>query len=79
MKFLLKPTEFDPARGEYKSEWFETDYLFTPDGNKNWPNHHCKSTFQTSFPFISKMRNALDIGCRVGEYTRYLQHHFEHT
>ncbi|WP_346900615.1 FkbM family methyltransferase [uncultured Roseibium sp.] len=77
MRLPIKPSIF--KENPYKEEWFDQDFLYSPDGNKNYPNHHCKITFDTSFPFIKNFRVALDIGCRDGEYSRYLQKHFEHT
>lgn len=74
--FPVQPTKFD---NNYKEEWFEKDYIFSPDGIKEWPNHHCKNTWLKSLPFIKQKRNAVDIGCRDGEYTRYLSNTFEHT
>ena len=38
----------------------------------------CRDTWNKSIPFITSFRNAVDIGCRDGEYTRYLQTMFEH-
>jgi FkbM family methyltransferase len=63
----------------YQTEWFERDYLATPMGRGEFPKHDCKRTFELSFPFIRRMRTAVDIGCRVGEYSRYLQHYFAWT
>jgi FkbM family methyltransferase len=77
MKTIIAPTKFD--ENPYQPEWFDRDYLVTPDGTQEYPKHHCKRTFQVSFPFIRSMRTAVDIGCRVGEYSRYLQHHFART
>ena len=77
MKTLIAPTKFDD--NPYQPEWFERDYLVTPDGTREFPKHHCKRTFQISLPFIRRMRTAVDIGCRVGEYSRYLQNHFART
>lgn len=62
----------------YKTEWAETDFLYTPEGAGNFPKHCCKQTYLLSKPFIKKFRNALDIGCRVGEYSRYLHLDFKH-
>lgn len=52
--------------------------MYSADGTGEFPNHACKLTYQLSRPFIRRFRNALDIGCRVGEFTRYLQLDFEH-
>ena len=62
----------------YQEDYYERDYFVCADGWKEFPEHHCKLTWLTSKPFIKNKRNALDIGCRDGEYTRYLQHEFEH-
>ena len=63
----------------YKPEWAETDYLYLPKGNPaNEPDHPCKLTYLLSKPFIKHFMVALDIGCRVGEFTRYLQLDFGH-
>jgi FkbM family methyltransferase len=62
----------------YKPEWAETDYLYSADGIGEFPEHACKLSYLLSKPFIKNFRTALDIGCRVGEFTRYLQLDFEH-
>lgn len=77
MNFPVQPTSFE--KNPYEIEWFERDFFHSGDGVKEFPRHHCKKTFYTSFPFIKSFRNALDIGCRDGEYSRYLQHYFSHT
>jgi len=38
----------------------------------------CRQTWEKSIPFIYSFRNAVDIGCRDGEYTRHLQNVFNH-
>lgn len=77
MGLPIKPTRFDS--NPYDPEWFERDFIHSQDGVREWPNHHCKRTYLTSKPFITSYRNAVDIGCRDGEYARYLQHDFVHT
>lgn len=74
---LIRPTKFDISR--YKVNFLVSDFFYCADGDGEYPNHHCKLTFNTSEPFIKKFRNAIDIGCRDGEYTRYLMQKFEHT
>ena len=61
----------------YDAEWAERDYLHTPDGPAEHPKHPCKRTYLQSKPFIRNYRTAVDIGCRVGEFTRYLQLDFQ--
>jgi FkbM family methyltransferase len=73
----LPPTRF--TQNPYVPEWFERDFFHSPDGVREFPDHHCKQTFLVSQPYIRQFRNAVDIGCRDGEYTRYLQHYFQHT
>ncbi len=77
MNFPIKPSTF--KENPYQEEWFDQDFFHTQDGIKEFPNHPCKRTFEVSFPFIKNFRVALDIGCRDGEYSRYLQNYFEHT
>lgn len=61
----------------FKPEWAERDYLYSPVDPKECPNHPCKLTYLVSKPFIRSFRTALDIGCRVGEFSRYLQQDFQ--
>ena len=63
----------------YEPEWAARDFLYSPDGIQEFPEHSCKLTYNLSKPFIRNFRTALDVGCRVGEYTRYLQLDFTHT
>lgn len=70
----LLPTFF--SHNPYRKEWFERDFIHSPDGVQEFPQHHCKLTFNTSLPFIRNFRVAVDVGCRDGEYARYLQHYF---
>jgi FkbM family methyltransferase len=62
----------------YEHEWAKRDYLHVPGSVGEHPGHYCKLTYQLSKPFIRNFRNAVDIGCRVGEFTRYLHLDFEH-
>lgn len=72
----IAPTEWET--NPYNPEWAASDFLYTPDGNKEFPNHCCKLTFELSRPFIKNFRNALDVGCRIGEFSRYLHLAFQH-
>ncbi|MBS8262779.1 FkbM family methyltransferase [Roseibium polysiphoniae] len=75
MSYPIKPTVF--KENPYQDEWFDTDFIYSPDGIQSYPEHHCKLTFEKSLPYIENFRVALDIGCRDGEYSRYLQKKFE--
>lgn len=77
MKVHVTPTSFE--NNLYETSWGETDYLYTPDGIGRFPSHPCKITFELSAPYIKHARNAVDIGCRDGEYTRYLHRTFSMT
>lgn len=77
MNYLIPPTVF--KENPYQEEWYERDFFHSPDGIKEFPRHHCKRTYLVSEPFIRGRRNAIDVGCRDGEYTRYLHKAFEHT
>jgi hypothetical protein len=74
--FPVNPTIFGASR--YDPTWDELDYFRSPDGTGSFPDHHCKKTWLLSKPYIQKTRNAVDIGCRVGEYSRYLSRDFDH-
>jgi FkbM family methyltransferase len=80
MTFPVQRTKFniDPEL-EFQWEWFDRDYFISKDGTKEFPEHHCKVTWTASQPHIQRFRNAVDIGCRDGEYTRYLHKYFNHT
>lgn len=73
---LPPPTQWPD--NPYRPEWAATDYMYSADGTGEFPKHACKLTYQLSKPFIRNFRNALDVGCRVGEFTRYLQLDFQH-
>jgi len=73
---LPSPTQWQ--QNPYQREWAERDYLHSPDGDKEYPEHSCKLTYLLSKPFIKNFRTALDVGCRVGEFTRYLHLDFQH-
>ena len=76
MAFPIEPTKF--KENPYQSEWFDLDFMHSQDGVKEFPTHHCKETFYISLPFVKRFGNAIDIGCRDGEYARYLQKYFSH-
>jgi len=73
---LPSPTQWPD--NPYRPEWAERDYMYSADGTGEFPSHACKLSYRLSKPFIRRFRNALDVGCRVGEFTRYLQLDFQH-
>lgn len=73
----ITSTQFED--NPYDPVWFARDFLHSPDGVGEFPQHHCKQTFEVALPFAERFRTAVDVGCRDGEFTRYLQHHFAHT
>lgn len=73
---LPQPTQW--PNNPYQAEWAERDFLYSPDGNREYPEHACKLTYMLSKPYIKNFRTALDVGCRVGEFTRYLHRDFQH-
>tara|TARA_R100001530_G_scaffold128583_1_gene98412 strand:+ start:28 stop:594 length:567 start_codon:yes stop_codon:yes gene_type:complete len=77
MSYPKQPTVF--PNYYYQEEWFDRDFMHSPDGIKEFPDHHCKMSWLLSKPYVTKTRNAIDIGCRDGEYARYLQKYFNHT
>lgn len=54
------------------------DYLYSKKHQGIIADHHCKLSWELSKPFIKNTRNAIDIGCRDGEYSHYLFPHFSH-
>ena len=76
MTYPVEPTIF--TSNPYDTAWYDIDFFHSPDGSEQFPNHHCKQTWLASIPFITTYRNAIDIGCRDGEYSRYLHKDFEH-
>lgn len=76
MAYPVTPTEFEDNL--YQPEWFATDFMHTQDGVKEFPKHHCKMTYLKSLSYVKTFNNAVDIGCRDGEYSRYLQDKFSH-
>lgn len=73
---MIAPTKFH--NNIYNWNMYDTDFFYSRDGTKQFPNHHCKVTWVASEPFIKLTRNSIDIGCRDGEYTRYLHKIFDH-
>lgn len=74
--YPVTPTTF--TENPYNWEWYDRDFFHSPDGTQEFPDHHCKKTWVASLPFVSNTRNAIDVGCRDGEYTRYLHKDFNH-
>lgn len=71
----LLPSQFPSDL--FRPEWIESDTFQLGHFVESVPDHHCKLGFQASAPFIRRRRRAVDIGCRDGEFTRYLQGAFE--
>ena len=73
---IMKRTRF--KNSHFNWDWYDRDFFYSMDGIKEHPDHHCKKTWIVSKPFITTTRNAIDIGCRDGEYARYLIKDFNH-
>lgn len=67
---VIWTSSFDSLRPEH--------YLISKKHEGILENHHCRVSWELSQPFIKNKRNAIDIGCRDGEFTYYLQRSFEH-
>jgi FkbM family methyltransferase len=76
MTDLPRPTVW--KENPYQREWAKRDYLHMAEGAREFRKHPCKRTYLLSKPYIKNFRNAVDIGCRDGEFTRYLHLDFEH-
>jgi FkbM family methyltransferase len=75
LDLLPAPTQWQD--NPYRDDLADMDYLYSADGIGIFPKHFCKLTYLLSKPFIRNFRVALDIGCRVGEFTAHLQRDFE--
>lgn len=73
--YPIEPTNFAP--GMYDPSFVDRDFFYCKVGAAEYPDHHCKLAYELSKPFIKKFRTAIDIGCRDGEYTRYLIRDFQ--
>lgn len=54
------------------------DYLYSKKHEGVLANHHCKLSWELAKPFIKNWRNAIDIGCRDGEFSHYMFPVFQH-
>ncbi|MEM6849051.1 MAG: FkbM family methyltransferase [Pseudomonadota bacterium] len=76
-RYPCAPSMFRSSK--YDEEHGADDYFFSKGAFSLIPDNHCKATFEISRPFITRRDGvAIDIGCRDGEYSRYLQREFEH-
>lgn len=74
---ITLPTPTVWADNPYQEEWAGRDFMYSADGIGEFPKHACKMTYLLSKPHIRKFRTAVDVGCRVGEFSRYLQLDFD--
>ena len=74
----ISPTIFDISR--FNPDFCFNDFFFCADGDGLYPEHHCKMTWIAAEPFCQGLEAgfAIDIGCRDGEFTRYLMQKFTH-
>ena len=77
IRCVIPPTRFEI--NPYHDDWFDMEFYVHTDGVGEQKDHPCKLTWLTSEPFVRSFRTALDIGCREGVYSRYLQKFFNHT
>jgi hypothetical protein len=70
MSYPVSPTEFNKTLFDPSLEF--TDTFYCKSGFRDYPDHHCKTSWEPTKPHIKNFRTAIDIGCRDGEYTRYL-------
>jgi len=76
--YPIEPTFFPISR--YQKSFHDYDFFYSADGDGYWPEHHCKITWKLAEPYCAQLnnQNAIDVGCRDGEFTRYLQFAFQH-
>jgi FkbM family methyltransferase len=75
LTYPIEPVRF--SINPFREEWYEEDYIFTPEGASVNHKHPCKHVYDLSHPFIGQFRTAVDVGCRMGEFSRFLQHDFD--
>jgi FkbM family methyltransferase len=75
--YPFQPTAFSASN--FDKSFIEKDFFYCADGDGLYPSHHCKETFLLSKPYMKSSGIAIDIGCRDGEYTRYLSAIYERT
>jgi len=71
---LPSPTQW--RDNPYDEDLVDRDYIFSIDGLGTYPKHFCKMSYLLSRPFIKNFRTAIDIGCRLGEFTCQMQRDF---
>lgn len=74
LNYPVTPVEWQSSYDQSK----DFDYLYSKKHEGIVSNHHCKLTWELSKPFVKNFRNALDIGCRDGEFSHYLFPAFKH-
>ncbi|MEM6849050.1 MAG: protein arginine N-methyltransferase [Pseudomonadota bacterium] len=74
--YPIEPTVF--LQTQYQDGYLLQDIFFDGSQYHHNANHACKETFEISREFVSKQGAAVDVGCRDGEYARYIQREFEH-
>lgn len=62
-------SKYDPS--------IDRDYIINKKRKGIQKDNHCKLTYELASRWFSKTRNAIDIGCRDGEFTHYLQYTFD--
>lgn len=75
-RHVIPPTQFDDNL--YHKDWLDMEFYVHIDGIGEQPDHPCKLTWLASESYVRSFRTALDIGCREGVYSRYLQNNFAH-
>ena len=65
----------------YVKDWYEKRLFYSrKKANGYWENpHRCEKSYNLAKPFIKKFNRCIDIGCRDGEFTRWLESDFKHT
>jgi FkbM family methyltransferase len=77
-QFPISATLFETSR--FVQAFCQNDFFFCADGDGFYPEHHCKVTWKLAELFCSGREAgvAVDVGCRDGEFTRYLMQKFHH-
>jgi FkbM family methyltransferase len=78
VSYPISPSVFELSR--FTPDFCRSDFFYCADGDGLYPEHHCKMTWMAAEPFCHGLESgiALDVGCRDGEFTRYLMQKFSH-
>ena len=76
MKKIVVPSIFD--KSEFSKFSDRPSHINTPDGDRPADEHICGITYKLARPHIKNFEIGIDVGCRIGEFSHFMQYDFEH-